>query len=310
MGKKFIPNGDLDFAVKAESFARTLLEGLERFCVPRDEAEELDVAVKNYRAALQTARFGGGRSQAATAAKEAARHVAEQNMRRIGHLVRSNKRLDVPTKVLLGLDERTARPKATPCPQEPPRLEFNRAIHERGATPMHELKFRAYDSSRAKPEGAVRLELFVDLIAPDEPVPSHPGANHGGRPWYLCSYTKSPIVIAPPMPKVPMRVLYWGRWAGSGSGPENVGPFSATAAGWIEGGTHNYLPGGLALQMGDFGRNQQKLIDAHPKLPAEREQHYSVAVLEAQYQSFQSFPAPEHEPRQLEGPVDPSEEAA
>ena len=315
MSKKFIPNGDEDFAVKAEAFARVLLREPERFDVPRGEAEELDAAVKTYRAALQACRFGS-RSQAATRAKEDARSEAEVIMRRLGHLLRLNKRLDAASKVLLGIRERTARPKTTPCPQEPPRLKFERALHQAGASPMHELSFTSADFKRSKPEGAVRLELFVDLIAPDEPVPGHPGANHGGRPWYLCSYTRSPIVIAPPMPRVPMRVLYWGRWAGSGSGPGNVGPFSATAAGWIEGGTHGYLPGGLGLRIADFGRDQQKLIDAEPKLPANREEKYSVAVLEVHYQSFQASPAPapalEHEQReqrQLEGPVEESQAA-
>jgi hypothetical protein len=315
VSKKFIPNGDLDFANKSQSFARTLLKEAERYDVARGDVEELDAAVKKYSAALQAARFGG-KSQAATRAKEDARGEAEEIMRRIAHHVRLNKRLDAASKLMLGIRERTARPKVTLCPQEPPRLRFVRALHQAGASPMHELSFTSYDGNRARPEGAVRLELFVDLIAPDEPIPTHPGANHGGRPWYLCSYTRSPIVIAPPMPRVPMRVLYWGRWAGSGSGPGNVGPFSATAAGWIEGGTHGYLPGGLSLRMGNFGRDQQKLIDAEPVLPASREEKYSVAVLEVHYQSFQANPvtAPaleheQHEQRQLEGPVEESEAA-
>ena len=101
---------------------------------------------------------------------------------------------------------------------------------------MHELSFFDFTTrSTRKPEGAVRLELFVDLVLTDEPIPARPGANHGGRPWYLRSYTRSPIVLAPPMASVPMRVVYWGRWADSVG---NVGPFSATAVGWIEGGSH------------------------------------------------------------------------
>src|SRR4051794_9861755 len=94
VSRKFIPNGDLDFATKAESFARTLLKEPERFEVPCGEVEEFDVAVKKYRAALQVARFGGGRSQAATQSKEDARGEAERIMRRLGHLVRLNKRID------------------------------------------------------------------------------------------------------------------------------------------------------------------------------------------------------------------------
>src|SRR5690242_90192 len=91
------------------------------------------------------------------------------------------------------------------------------------------------------------MELFVDLIPPDEPIPAYPGANLGGRPWYLRSFTRNPIIIAPPMPRVPMRVVYWGRWADSVG---NVGPFSATTVGWIEGGTHHALPGGAGTGIG------------------------------------------------------------
>ncbi len=137
-------------------------------------------------------------------------------------------------------------------------------------------------------------------------MPTHPGTNQGGRPWYLRSFTRSPIVLAPPMPRVPMRLLYWGRWADSAGG---FGPFSATAAGWIEGGTDRYLPGAPARY---FGRLETKLIDAEPALPADREEKYSVAVLEVHVQSMMPkiTPALEShgETRRLEGP--PAEEAA
>src|SRR5688572_13357044 len=97
--------------MKAESFARTLLKEPERFEVPLGEVEEFDVVVKKYRAALNVARSGGGRSAAATRAKEDARAEAEQIMRRLAHLVRLNKKLDASSRVLLGIRDRTARPK-------------------------------------------------------------------------------------------------------------------------------------------------------------------------------------------------------
>jgi hypothetical protein len=39
VSRKFIPNGDLDFAQKATAFARALLAEPERFDVQRGEAE-------------------------------------------------------------------------------------------------------------------------------------------------------------------------------------------------------------------------------------------------------------------------------
>src|SRR4051794_39814259 len=98
MSKKFIPNGDVDFVTKAESFAREIVADPERFEIPREEADALAEAVKSFRAALQAHQFGG-RSKVTAVAKDEARTTAVRIMRRIGHLVRSNLRIDAATKV-------------------------------------------------------------------------------------------------------------------------------------------------------------------------------------------------------------------
>jgi len=305
MSEKFIPNGDFDFVMMAEHFARSIAAEPGRFAVAALDAEALSVAVVNFRAALNAAR-GGMRSAAATRAKEEARAGAEKIVRKMAAVIRVNERIDAAAKVLLGLRERPAKVKQQPVPTEPPRIKFVRALHEgNGAVPMHELEFGELHKYRSgRPEGAVRLELFVDLILPDEAIPGHPGANHGGRPWYLRSFTRSPIVLAPPMTRVPMRVIYWGRWADSSG---NVGPFSATAAAWIECASSQFLPGGVGALPG-ARRAELMLEDAGA--PAEREQRISVMVLEAQYQSFhpQISALPAHQQRQIEG--SPAEEAA
>ena len=306
MGEKIVPNGDVAFKTMAEAFARVIAADPARFAVEPGDAEALSAAVARYAEALLLSQGGASRSPAATRAKDASRAEAERLVRRIAHRVRINDRVPAEAKFALNLRERPARATRQTCPQEPPRLRFVRALHQgNGATPMHELTFRAIGAtSSAKPAGAVRLELFVDLVPPDEPIPARPGANHGGRPWYLRSFTRSPIVIAPPMARVPMRVVYWGRWADSTG---NVGPFSATAVAWIEGGSHHFLPGGQFVT-----RNAPPLLeDATAPGPAERDPTYSVAVLDAQYETLNAaavappaLPAPAgREPRQLEGPA-------
>jgi hypothetical protein len=227
--------------------------------------------------------------------------------------VRVSEKIDAASKVLLGIRLRAEKPKILPCPNEPPRLRFVRAHHESTLTPMHELSFTSLDY-KAKAPGAVRVELFADLIPPDEPIPAHPGANHAGRPWYLRSYTRSPIKLIPPMARVPMRVVYWARWADSLG---NVGPFSKTAVAWIEGGSHALLPGGAGIVLGQLGGRTPVPIleDASAIGPASRDESYRVAVLEVRYAATSaaeipaSLPAPEkREPRQLEAP--PASEAA
>jgi hypothetical protein len=79
---------------------------------------------------------------------------------------------------------------------------------------------------------AVRLELFVDLVPPGEPIPTWPGERWGGRMWYLRSYTRSPIEVEYPRCDEQMRVVYWARWAGANGA---TGPFSNTLATRVEG---------------------------------------------------------------------------
>ena len=182
MSKKFIPNGDSDFVVMAESFARTIAMEPARFAISQEDSDELSGLVQRFRDAFQTC-ISGERSKSATRAKEDAREAAIDIIRRLANQVRVNRKIDNASKVALGLRLRTKTPKAIVCPQEPPRLKFVRAHHEGvGTVPRHELSFGALEWGKSKPAGAVRLELFVDLIPPEEPIPTHPGENLHSRP--------------------------------------------------------------------------------------------------------------------------------
>ena len=61
----------------------------------------------------------------------------------------------------------------------------------------------------------------------------------------------------------------------------NVGPFSATAVGWTEGGTHRKLP----LVLGKL-KTTPVIEDYAASGPAHREKTYVVALLEEQYRAF------------------------
>lgn len=244
MTKKFIPNGDMDFVTMAEIFAQGVANDPAKYFVSCDDSAALSVAVERFRAALNAVRAGGGRSQITTAAKDAARIEAEKIIRRIAGAIRNNPSITAAAKMGLDMRERSAKQKELTVPNESPRLQFVRAIHDAAMVPVHELSFTSLDR-KPKPPGAVRVELFVDLISPDEPIPPGPGmAGDGERgggarwPFYLRSFTRSPIRVTPPLASVPMRVVYWARWADSSG---NVGPFSATAVGWTEGGSHHLM---------------------------------------------------------------------
>jgi hypothetical protein len=303
MAGTFIPNRDEDFAQMAGQFQRTVAADEDRFGVSQDDLDALTASVSAFCEALKATQNVGTRNRSATYVKNEKRAQAERIVRRLASIVRGCDRLEAVDRLALGLRQRANKALPQSCPNEPPRLKFVRALHEAvGAAPLHRLKFsEARWDSNTKPAGAVRLELFVDLIPPDAPIPALPGVNYGGRPWYLRSYTRSPITLAPPMARVPMRVVYWGRWADSTG---NVGPFSATAVAWIEGGSHHHLPGGLPTGI-PGSPAPAGLLDLQTSTdPETSDNKYRVAVLDAQFQSFhpQSLTPPlQAEPRQLEG---------
>lgn len=226
----------------------------------------------------------------ATAAKDAARKEAETIIRRIAGAIRSNDRVDASSKAALGIKAPAGkrRPaKLLPCPRESPTLLFKQAIHRSVHVPEHELTFRGRGGSD-KPAGAARLELFVELVAPEDAVPERPGDSglSGGGVHYLRSYVKSPIRLVPPLADRPMRVVYWGRWADASG---DVGPFSAAAEGWVEGGSHHLMGtpvpgttiGGLAP-----GEARPKMIEVpEPAALEEAAAHHTrvmVAVMQTQ----------------------------
>src|SRR5580692_2701299 len=115
MSDKFIPNGDFDFAVMAENFARHIAGEPVTFAVTQLEADALSAAVVNFRAALNAAR-GGLRSAAATRTKDEARQAAERIVRRMAQGIRANDKIAAAAKVLLNLRERPAKAKQQPVP--------------------------------------------------------------------------------------------------------------------------------------------------------------------------------------------------
>lgn len=292
---KFIPSSDQAFQLLAIAFAHNVGGEPEVFGIAPEDAAAMVAAVQRFHDAMKVSR--ARRSHLTTMQKRSARAEAEKIIRRLANMIRANPKLDFATKQRARVSERPTRGRRRECPQEPPQLTFEQALHRGcGGSPMHELRFASLDY-KPKPAGAARLELFVDLIDPDEPIPTHPGENHGGRPWYLRSYTRSPIRIIPPMAKVAMRVVYWARWADSTG---NVGPFSRSAVGWVEGG-NMHRSGPILLNRKDrIPRVEVEAREAHPR----RERDYAVALIEAYSVSLM---APGAAPNALPAP---GEEAA
>jgi hypothetical protein len=235
MAGRFIPDGDPEFRDMAQAFATNVARNRERLFVSELDAELLTRKVNAFCDALMASKNPATRGQHTNGVKKQRRLEAVQIIRRISAVIRASDRISTENKLLVGVKERSKKLTKGKCPIYPPLLWFEGAIGEGGKnTAIHQLRVEPGYDARGEQhrEGAVRIELFYDLVAPGEPVPTFPGESMGGRPTYMTSFTKSPIRVAPPIPPTPMLVVYWVRWADSSC---RVGPFSKTCQARWEG---------------------------------------------------------------------------
>lgn len=262
--QKFIPDGDSDFARNAWSFAQVIVCDPARFHLSADDARRIETAVQAFRDALAKSLHRFTRSMQTTMRKDEARARAVAIVRKYGNLIRVNDEISATDKSMLRINERPKRLKKTRCPRTAPHLEFVGTTGENGGLGHeHILKFcdaPLVGSRRPRAPGATRLELFVELVPPGEPIPAHPRELSGGRLWYLRSFTRSPMHVGFPVPDRPMRVVYWARWADSTG---NVGPFCATVVARLE-GLESHVPA-VALPGPDRARQQRIVITSAMK---------------------------------------------
>lgn len=236
MVDKFIPAKDVEFAHMTKWFAAEIGKQPQRWNVSEFDAGELVRRTSEFRDALAAALNGKTRNKHTIGVKDKKRIAAEEIVRRLSNAIRVDSRISSADKVVLTIRERPKKLKKRTVPLSAPTLTYAGSTRADGPnSTVHLLKYEAgfQIKCRSKPSGAVRIELFVDLVRHGEPIPQYPGQYLGGRPWYLRSFTSNPIRARFPVPPEPMLVVYWARWADAKG---NVGPFSQTCITRTEGG--------------------------------------------------------------------------
>lgn len=265
---EFVPKSDSDFAYTAQNFAYRLTQESAAFGVTAEEAAHCGQTVATYRKALaklHAARFGGAGSTTLAREKDKARAAAQEIIKALADRIRGDRRVSDDKKALLRIKVRPKKPRRRLCPQSPPRLQFLGSgdgvaggYGQGGGSGFHVLRFDDYNESVPvhassqlgkvrcrKPAGAVRVELYFDMVPPGESVPKLPGER--GWPKYLRSFTRSPIEVEYPLPMgEPMLIVYWARWAGStGEVSRWSKPCVARVEGWS---AKTALPAGESSQ--------------------------------------------------------------
>jgi hypothetical protein len=304
MGSRFIPDGDYDFARMARGFASAIVRDPKRYLLSDVDAEALARKVQAFEDALSVAKYRPTRGSHHVFAKNEHRKEAEEMIRRLGAMIRASDKISWEDKEAAGVKRRSTNTRRLKCPIYPPLLVFRGAVGEGGSdSVLHELIVEPGFNLRGeqKREGAVRMELFVDLVGPGEPVPRHPGEFLGNRPWYLGSFNTSPIRVSPPIPPVPMLVVYWVRWADSSC---RVGRFSKTCQARWEGARQATKPTLGAMPEVRQLANDPKQITV---LTQFRERYLEAPRVERMLEDSR---AAGEEMKQLKGPLGSANESA
>jgi hypothetical protein len=234
--KKWIPNKDVAFEMFAGSFSATVKKNRSAYGVSEVDVVVLMQRVKAFVDAFRRANNLETRNKKTIGEKKAARKECEQMIREIAAVIRADRNISRGDKIVLGIEERPKKLKRRKCPKTPPVLRYLYSIDAVGGSPgRHVLEYaELFGEMGGKPNDAARLELYVELppVGGPDDMPQHP-CELTGRPWYLRSFSSSPIEVEFPVPMSgPMLVVYWARWADAKG---NVGPFSKTCVARVEG---------------------------------------------------------------------------
>ena len=231
--KKFLPDAHRHFHARAEAFATTLAADPDRWGFTAERVDYIARLVMRFSDAHQKCYGKVTRTVVAIKERDARRVEAEREIRAAARMIRVDDSISEADKIALGIHERPTKLKKRRCPRTQPDMQYagSRWSAKKGRE-VHVLKFRESQAThKAKPRGAVRVEIFYAWIEMGEKVPRQPDE----RARYLRSYTRTPIEVEFPVPPRPMLLVYWGRWADSRG---EVGPFSKTVRarpeGWCE----------------------------------------------------------------------------
>lgn len=231
--RKFIPDSDSAFRGRAQGFARALAADPERWGFTAQRADHIARLVKRFSDAHDKCCGKGTRTTIAIIEKDARRAEAEREIRAAARMIRVDDSISEADKMALKIRERPTKLRKRRCPRTRPSLEFlGSRWSKRKGREVHVVRFKGESGAdKAKPRGAVRMEIFYAWMEMGEKVPHQPD----DRARYLRSYTRTPIEVEFPVPPRPMLLVYWGRWADARG---EVGPFSKTVRarpeGWCE----------------------------------------------------------------------------
>jgi len=211
----YIPRTDEGKRTWFNNLARLVSIDPEAYDLTEEDTVNLTNLAERFAAAYQLVQQPSERTTSRVRGKNEARKLALEVFRRVAMFIKYNPAIDDDLKGPLGLHLDDPALSRLGSPQSAPTLYIVESAMLR-----HKLRYadRETPSRAAKPAGAQRLELFVEITA-GKPT----GDPRNAR--YLRSYSKQPFWVIHDEQDGSRFATYYGRWA------TNTGAFGPWSAG-------------------------------------------------------------------------------
>ncbi|HEY7089919.1 MAG TPA: hypothetical protein VH518_17615 [Tepidisphaeraceae bacterium] len=216
MANSYIPRSQAKAVVWFRTFANGISSNPSKYMLSPAEAAHISNVVDAFEASLLVATTPGTRTAVTVVAKDDARAAAEQLCQAYYSLIKHNAGVSDDDKIAIGVRPLNRGRTRINCPLTSP------AVNVIAATPgRHVLRYRdsLTPSSKAKPFGAIALQLFVAVG--DSIVRGVSEAKFCG------SYTTNPVSVEFQQIQDGQVATYFGRWT---SRRGEVGPWSLPAS--------------------------------------------------------------------------------
>lgn len=216
----FIPRADPAFRRFAESFANNISSDPPRYGLTVAQADWIMRHFNEFDAAYEIAKAPATRTRPTIADKDDARSILHNTISVYSAHLRANLGITDGDKLLIGVRPRNVAHKRRKCPGIPPLLNYIGSLPGIDQMVFHD---SSTPTSKAKPYGAERLELWVGYSKPGEQRPKREDARLIG------TFKKSKMLIdQDPQRDVRMggsegMPTYFARWLGHDG---KTGPWS------------------------------------------------------------------------------------
>lgn len=213
MATSYIPSKEADLAAWADNFSALITAAPTTYGLIAGDATAIAAVVDPFLAAYAVITVPATRTMVTVATKNDTKFAMLAVVRSYAQRVVTNPGVDPGDKIALGLNLHGTPPTPVPPPVTIPLLALL------GATPLN-FTLRYSDEmtpdKRAKPFGAVRLDLFVKIDTTPKTDPDNS--------LYYSGFTKQPAFVAFAPGDAGKVATLWGRWANRKG---DVGPWSS-----------------------------------------------------------------------------------